>query len=253
MDAMNELNGWVKLNRSMLDWEWYDDTNTKVVFLHLLLTANWEEKRYHGHVIKEGDTIIGLKALAKRLDMSIQQVRTALNHLKSTGEITIKSTNQFSIVTIENWAKYQVDETPINTPNNKPTTNEQQTDNKRATTPKEIKNIRNKEDIYTCISKWNEICVDYPKVIKADSGSTRYKTIKARLDEYGLDKITEVFTKVQASSFLKGEGNRGWQASFDWVMKPSNFMKVLEGNYDGTIKGHTAHDQGRDWDSIMFG
>lgn len=107
---MTELNGWVKLSRSMLDWEWYDDTNTKIVFLHLLLTANWEEKRYHGHVIKEGDTIIGLKALAKRLDLSVKQVRTALDHLKATGEITVKATNQFSIVTIENWAKYQVDD-----------------------------------------------------------------------------------------------------------------------------------------------
>lgn len=249
MDAMNELNGWVKLNRSMLDWEWYDDTNTKVVFLHLLLTANWEEKRYHGHVIKEGDTIIGLNALAEELGLSVRQVRTALEHLKMTGEITVKATNKFSIVTIENWAKYQVDDLP----SDKQTTNERQTNDIQPTTPKEIKNIRIKEDIYTCISKWNEICVDFPKVMKADSGSTRYKTIKARLDEYGLDKITEVFTKVQASSFLKGEGNRGWKASFDWVMKSSNFIKIVEGNYDGTDKGNTKLYDARDWNSIMFG
>lgn len=249
MDAMNELNGWVKLNRSMLDWEWYDDTNTKVVFLHLLLTANWEEKRYHGHVIKEGDTVVGLNALAEELGLSVRQVRTALEHLKMTGEITVKATNKFSIVTIENWAKYQVDDLP----SDKQTTNERQTNDIQPTTPKEIKNIRIKEDIYTCISKWNEICVDFPKVMKADSGSTRYKTIKARLDEYGLDKITEVFTKVQASSFLKGEGNRGWKASFDWVMKSSNFIKIVEGNYDGTDKGNTKLYDARDWNSIMFG
>jgi len=247
--GLREMNsGWVKLYRSMTKWGWYDDPNTKVVFLHLLLTANWEDSEYHGHVIHAGQVVFGTISLAKRLNLSRQQVRTALGHLQDTHEITIKSTNRFSIATLENWAKYQGDDEEATNE----ITNNQPTSNQQVTTSKEIKKERNKECIYTCIEKWNEICVDYPKVIKADSGSARYRAINARIEEYGLDKIIEVFHKVQDSAFLKGESSRGWKASFDWVMKPSNFIKICEGNYDRKDKRHTE-DKSTDWDGIMFG
>ena len=76
----------------------------------MLLTANFKEGEYKGVPLKPGQTIIGRKALAEQLGISEQCVRTALNRLKSTNEITIKSTNKFSVVTIENWSMYQSDE-----------------------------------------------------------------------------------------------------------------------------------------------
>lgn len=122
----------------MVDWGWYDDINTKTVFLHLLLTANWREREYRGYQVNVGEAVFGVKALAETLGLSVQQVRTALKHLESTGEIHIKSTNKFSIATLENWAKYQVEECEL--------TNEQQTSNKQSTTPKERKN---KKKVFT--------------------------------------------------------------------------------------------------------
>ena len=122
-------NGYVKLFRKMVDWEWYGDPNTKAVFLHLLLTANYKRTRYRGVTLKPGQTVIGRRALAKTLGMSEQNVRTSLNHLKSTHEITIKATNKFSVVTIVNWESYQfADDEPTNElttepHNNQPTTN----------------------------------------------------------------------------------------------------------------------------------
>ena len=103
-------NGYVKLFRKMVDWEWYGDPNTKAVFLHLLLTANYKRTRFRGVTLKPGQTIIGRKALAETLGMSEQNVRTSLNHLKSTNEITIKVTNRFSVVTIVNWESYQFED-----------------------------------------------------------------------------------------------------------------------------------------------
>ena len=156
---MNQLNGWIKLHRGITDWGWYSDPNTKAVFLHLLLTANLEDKEYLGHKIPAGSTVIGLNSLSNKLGMSVQQVRTALEKLQRTGEISKKATNKFSVVTIEKWSFYQGDDRESNKQitneqqsNNNPITNEQQTDNKRITTPKEYKNIRikeykNKEDI----------------------------------------------------------------------------------------------------------
>ena len=103
-------NGYIKLHRKLLDWGWYKDPNTKAVFLHLLLTANFTESEYMGVKIHPGQTVIGRKALAKTLGMSEKNVRTALKHLKMTNEVAIKATNKFSVVTIVGWEKYQLDD-----------------------------------------------------------------------------------------------------------------------------------------------
>ena len=129
-------NGYIKLHRKMLNWGWYKDQNTMVVFLHLLLIANFAESEYMGVKIHPGQAVIGRRSLAKALGMSEQNVRTALNHLKSTHEITIKSTNKFSIVTIEKWGLYQVGESqPTRNPTHNPTNDQPATNH----------TIRNKE------------------------------------------------------------------------------------------------------------
>lgn len=103
----NQNNGWIKLYRQMTDWCWYKDTNTKVVFLHLLMMASYEKHKFRGYTIKPGQVVTGRKKLAEDLGLSESTIRTAINHLKLTNEITIKTTNKFSIITIENWTKYQ--------------------------------------------------------------------------------------------------------------------------------------------------
>ena len=117
--------GYIKLHRKFTKWGWYSDPNTKAVFLHLLLTASWEESECHGYKIKPGQVVTGRKKLAKELKLSEQSIRTALDHLKSTNEITIKTTNKFSIITIVNWRKYQFGNLnqPANQPSNQQTTN----------------------------------------------------------------------------------------------------------------------------------
>ena len=143
------MDGWIKIFRSMLEWEWYDDTNVVRLFLHLLLTANYEPKKWHGQRIERGTLITGRIALAEETHLSEQQVRTALKKLESTGEITIKATNQYSVITICNYDKYQIvdnSEQPTNQPtDNQRITNEQPTNNQRITTTKERKKERKKE------------------------------------------------------------------------------------------------------------
>lgn len=138
--------GFIKLHRSILNWEWWDDDITLKVFLWLLLNANWENTRYRGFDVPRGSLVAGRKKMAKTLGISEQSVRTALEHLKSTNEITIKSTNKFSIVTIVNWEKFQGLEKESTNKSTNEITNNQPTTNQQLTTYKEIKNIRNKED-----------------------------------------------------------------------------------------------------------
>ena len=133
--------GFIKLHRSILKWEWWQDGNTRSVFLWLLLNANWEDSRFQGYEVPKGSLIAGRKKIAKELKISEQSVRTSIEHLKSTNEITIKTTNKFSIITIVNWEKYQgYDEESTNKSTTKLTNNQPTTNH-----IKEIKNIRSKE------------------------------------------------------------------------------------------------------------
>ena len=133
--------GWIKIHRKMLDWEWYDDIPTKILLLHLLLTANYENKKWHGHPVLKGERITSLQHLADETQLTVQQVRTALIKLEKTGEVTRKATNKYTHIVLTKWDKYQ----ETKQPSTSKATNEQQTDNKRTTTTKEGKKARRKE------------------------------------------------------------------------------------------------------------
>ena len=151
----NKLNGFVKIHRQMVEWGWYDDPNTKALFLHLLLTATYKDAEYRGYKLKPGDVVVGFNALSKQLGMSVKQVRTAMAHLEQTGEITRKATNRFSIVTIANWELYQLeDEQPTN---NQQTTNKQLTNNQQ-----HLKNVKNVKNIYNPPGKYIPEPPKYP-------------------------------------------------------------------------------------------
>lgn len=141
--------GFIKLHRSMLDWGWYRDGNTVRVFLHLLLTANWEASDFLGRRVERGQAVFGLRSLGKQTGLSIQQVRTALEHLKSTNEITLETTNQYSVATVVNFGKYQgCEEIPREryaADGRKPATNAQQTGNKPPTPSKKNENAEKKK------------------------------------------------------------------------------------------------------------
>jgi hypothetical protein len=157
---MANNNGWIKLHRQILEWEWYSDNNCFRVFLHLILKANHKEKRYKGIELNSGQIITSRDILAKETGLSSQQIRTALNKLISTNEITSVTSSQGTILQVVNYEKYQLSTNEI--------TNEQPTSNQRATTNNKEKN--NKENIYRSfehlrisVGDFNKLCVNYTK------------------------------------------------------------------------------------------
>ena len=123
--------GWIKLFYRLLDWEWYGNPNMVALFIHLLLKANFKPQKWRASTIPRGTLVTNLAKLHQETGLSIQQIRTCLNRLKSTNEITIKTTNKEHIITLCNYKHYQSDATelskPANKQNNKPSTNHQQT------------------------------------------------------------------------------------------------------------------------------
>lgn len=118
------------------------------------------------------------------------------------------------------------------------------------------KDIVSSNKLQPIIDKWNELGLQ--KLISINPGTTRYKLLNARIKEYGEAKVLAAIENIRSSTFLKGQNDKGWIITFDWLVKPNNFLKVLEGNYEdkkvdyqnSNSKGKLRFDnfKGRDYD-----
>ena len=111
-----------------------------------------------------------------------------------------------------------------------------------ATEEEQERDIRNKKekdmsaepvkpaDVQRIIDGWNSLGLNKVKAINPDT--SRYAMLRKRLKDYGVDTIVEGVDKIRNSSFLQGHNNKGWTVTFDWFIKPDNFQKVIDGNYD---------------------
>lgn len=102
--------GFIALHRKFKDWEWYGDINTKTVFIDLLISATYKHKSYQGIELNPGDVLTSLERISKNTNLTVRNVRTAINHLISTGEVTSRPTSRGRVITIVNWGKYQLDD-----------------------------------------------------------------------------------------------------------------------------------------------
>ena len=100
------MKGHIKLHRKIVDWRWFKEPNTVVVWLAILANVEWRKKAD----LKPGQWFTTVKELCEITGLNPQQVRTALNHLTngSTNEITTKSTNKGTLITVANWRFYQM-------------------------------------------------------------------------------------------------------------------------------------------------
>lgn len=149
--------GFIKLDRDIQKWQYYNKQNMLLVWIDLLTSASYDNNYYDGRLIKKGQCIIGLNKMSTKLGISVQQLRTCLGRLKSANQITCETTNKYTIITILNWDEYQDKPTynnnQNNTDNNKPLTNEQQTNNKPITTTKEVLEVLEVKESFISESK----------------------------------------------------------------------------------------------------
>jgi hypothetical protein len=199
---------WIKLHKSILKWEWFEDSNTFKVFVYLLLTANYEDKNWMGVVVRRGQLVTSLPSLKKNTRVSVQSLRTILNRLKSTGEITVESTNRFSIITIVNYNTYQDVNCRTNRRNNRPTniqsTGNQQATNRQPTLNKEYKEIKNTTMYEIAFEKLWETYPNRKNQSKRKAYEAYLKYIKNRIS---LKVILEAIEKQKKSkAWLKDDG-----------------------------------------------
>ena len=275
--------GWIKIFYRFTEWEWYSDTNMVRLFLHLLLRANYKPVKCRGETIPRGALVTSVDKLHHETGLSVQQIRTCLKRLISTNEITNRTTKHGSIITVCNYDRYQDDfpeaNKQVNKPSNNQLTNNQQTANKQLTTcierkkgrKEEIKNISTSDEVRdkpsaagaappsaprkvgekvlfeSILDDWNATCRGYP-ALRVLSESRKAK-IRSRIAEMGGEEkagplVHQLFEKLAASPFLRGENARGWKASFDWLFEnDKNWVKVYEGQYDQPLIPITTKPQ----------
>ena len=141
MEQANFSDGFIKIYRSLLNWEWHTDPNTLSLFIHCLLLANHSERKWRGITIPRGSFVSSIPHLAQHTGMSERNVRTALKHLKSTGEVTGKSTNKYTLFTVEKYDFYQQDDRQ----NDRQVTGNRQASDRQVTTNKNEKNEKNEK------------------------------------------------------------------------------------------------------------
>ena len=163
------MDGWLKLYRSILDSAVFQDAEILKVWIWLLCNVAFEQHDTvcYGKVIhlKPGQIATGRKKIAQCTDLNENKVYRALTVLKSLGNIEIKSTNKYSIITIVNWDKYQEENgkrTSIEQQTNSKTTTEEQQDDSKRTQHKNGKNGKKEKNIYIC-SFFQSVWDEYPK------------------------------------------------------------------------------------------
>ena len=147
---MADLNGFVKIYRQITRWGWYSDIPVKVLFLHCLFMANYQQTGWRGITIERGSFVTSIDELSQQTGLTVQNTRTALKKLISTGEITKTSTNKYTLITVVNYEKFQNAEKNMTNSSTGKSTNGKQTADKQQTSQltanEEVKEIKNNKE-----------------------------------------------------------------------------------------------------------
>lgn len=189
------MSGWIKIHRKFLDWEWFNKSEAVHLFLYMVLKANHKDNKWQGNDVKRGQFISSLGNISSATGITIQQIRTILKKLEKTNEIKVKSTSQFTIVTICKYECYQDEEETTN----KPITNNQQTTNKQSTTNKNEKKEKNEKEVI--LDSW----IEYRKSAKKTLTQQSIKSILVKMENY---------TNEQCKFVINKSIEQGWQGLF---------------------------------------
>jgi len=218
---MNE-NTWIKLYRKFAEWEWFNISEMVHLFVYLLISANNVDDEWRGIKVKRGQLITGRKSLKESTGISEQTLRTCLRRLESSKEITIQSTNKYSIITVCKYDEYQPKKNTTNQQSNQQLTNNQPTTNHKQEYKEDKKYIYSEfydlqieeanDPMYELFVKFiygaNDLGRPLNKLLKMQDqiGYKQYLKLKETSDEtgrkiYDTCRDLENYTKKTYSSF----------------------------------------------------
>lgn len=244
-------NGWIKLHRKMLKNPIVcKDADHLAIWVYLLMSATHEEYAtlFEGKkiLLQPGQLVTGRKKISSELCVSDSKVHRVLKDFENEQQIEQQTKTHGRLITITNWNQYQMcGHQAEQQVNSNRTASEQQVNTIQEY--KEQKNERSnlsitnvidcedkssRDDIKQVLEMWNSLPAAIPKVQRLIPGKSRYMWLRARLREYSLAEISNAIENIRESDFLQGKNSKGWNITFDWFVRPNNFPKVLDGQYN---------------------
>lgn len=214
---MTEI-GYIKLHRKLLNWEWIENPNVLSIFVICLLKANHKANTWQGIEVPAGSLITSYEKLSAISGLSVRQVRTALDKLKMTGELTSKSTSRYSMISIKNWELYQINDKRVD---KQPDRRVDSPAVSQMTTNKNDKNIRNKEYNYNPLINDNYIksySSDFCKKSPSESSVKKNIFKKPTIEEIKQYCI-ENNKNVDAESFYNFYESKNWMIGKNKMQK----------------------------------
>lgn len=227
---------YIKLSRGLLEWEWYTDINTTRLFIHMLLKANWKDGNFKGTTVPRGSFVSSIGKLSGETGLTEREIRTAISHLKKTGEVTSKTTNKFTVFTVVKYDLYQTNDRQ----NDRQETGNRQPNDILTTTieeKKEGKKGRNTPPI-SPVEQFEDFVTAYPKACTGYLAETEYcNAVAAGVPEEDLITAAQNYAvacrkKKTPVRYIKNPEN---------FLKENLFMQYLKGVGDGPA--NEKHDQ----------
>ena len=250
------MGNFIKVNRKILKWEWWPDINTFRLFMYMLLEAWWKDGNYKGKIIPRGSFPSSIAELSKETKLSENEVRTAIKHLKSTGEITSKSHSKYTVFTVKNYDLYQSDNeqnynqstgeiTSKSQAINEQITNKSRADNKQITgtnidninnihTEKEDKNDKENKNIHNAQKELkqaeaNKLFERLWSLYPVKKGKGRVSdTVKLRLLKIGEEELLRAMERYKAELEKDSDWRKPQNGS---TFFNSGYVDYLDGNY----------------------
>ena len=177
--------GYIRVYRNLINWEWFTDVNTSHLFVYCMLRANHSSQKWQGKTLKKGTFITSLSKLADNTGLTIRQVRTSLNKLKTTNDLTYTTTNKFTVINVRAYCDWQnlknENDKQNDTDNDKQMTRKRQTNDKQMTTDNKENNKR--DYIHNLSLSERELLINFSKENCNDK--RKYKAYFNKLLENG--------------------------------------------------------------------
>lgn len=262
------FNGYIKLYRKILDWEWFDNSYMVHLYLDLILNANIQDKRWHGEVIKRGQLMTSISRLHDETNIPVSTIRRCLKKLENTGEITIETTNKFSLVTICHYDCYQVNEQASEQTEEQSEeqsdkqSSDKQATNKRQTDEQQLKNIKNikkdkndkKERNITSLDSDENVSLSFENVWKTYGGKGTKSVAKSRYEKLPLKVKKDVLKYIPYYlSFTMPQYRKGFEVFISreqWknILHDPLGREIPFCDEQGNRLYHIANEEGfKDW------